>query len=227
MSRWRRRFHQSTKRAPSRGGGQAPSVELAQFVHSPPQAMPTALHHARSTVMTRTLNILGLALAIASASAIAQTPQTRPTDQQKPMSSDIRTVTVTGCVKTWTGSTASSGGTTRPNPETGKPAETPSGAQYVLSDITTSTSETAKPSPSAADPATATSYLLMAKDSSVNLSQHLNHKVTVSGTVSGSQSGEMDKSMPSTSSTAERGSQTAMSHQPATLMVTTLTMVSA
>jgi len=177
--------------------------------------------------MTRTLTALSLGLVIAGAQAIAQTPQTKPTDPQKPMSSELRTITVTGCVKTWTGSTASSGTTTQPsNPETGKPADTPkSGAQYVLSDITTAPGDMAKSSPSTTSgSATATSYLLMAKDSSVNLSQHLNHKVTVSGTVgAGSQSGTMSKP----SSSTPDSSATGMSNQPATLTVTTLTMVSA
>ena len=180
--------------------------------------------------MTRTLTALGLGLALAGAPALAQT-QTRPTDPQKPMSSEMRTITVTGCLKTWTGSTATSGAMGRPsNPETGKPAENPkSAAQYVLSDITTSPSETMKPSPSTTGAsATAVSYLLMAKDSSVNLSQHLNHKVTVSGTVGASHSGAMSKpSSPSTAATPEHGGATGMSNEPTTLTVTTLTMVSA
>jgi hypothetical protein len=183
--------------------------------------------------MTRTLTALGLGLALACAPAFAQTPQTtKPTDPQKPMSSEMRTITVTGCLKTWTGSTTSSGAMTQPSkPETGKPAETAkSGAQYVLSDITTSPSDTMKPSPSTTAGSTpATSYLLMAKDSTVNLSQHLNHKVTVSGTVGGNSSSDaMAKpSSPTTSSTPDRSSATGMSGQPATLTVTTLTMVSA
>jgi hypothetical protein len=69
----------------------------------------------------------------------------------------------------------------------------------------------------------------MAKDSSVNLSQHLNHKVTVSGTVDGrSQSGTMSKpSTPTTTASPERSGAMGMSTEPATLTVTTLTMVSA
>ena len=113
-------------------------------------------------------------------------PTTRPADpaarQSSPMSDMSRTATtVTGCLKTWDSRTmapatgSGSGAGSAASSVATKPATPGASAQYVLSNIERS---------GAAARSGASSFLLKTSDSSVSFSQHLNHKVEVTGTLS-------------------------------------------
>ncbi len=110
-----------------------------------------------------------------------QTPATRP---QSPMSDMARTATtVTGCLKTWDSRTmapatgSGSGAGSAAAPVGAAPSSTGASSQYVLTNIERS---------AAASRQGASSFLLKTSDSSVSFSQHLNHKVEVTGTLSDS-----------------------------------------
>ena len=110
-----------------------------------------------------------------------QTPATRP---QAPMSEMARTATtVTGCLKTWDSRTmapatgSGSGAGSAAAPVGAAPSSTGASSQYVLANIERS---------AAASRQGASSFLLKTSDSSVSFSQHLNHKVEVTGTLSDS-----------------------------------------
>ena len=110
-----------------------------------------------------------------------QTPATRP---QSPMSEMARTATtVTGCLKTWDSRTmapatgSGSGAGSAAAPVGAAPSSTGASSQYVLTNIERS---------AAASRQGASSFLLKTSDSSVSFSQHLNHKVEVTGTLSDS-----------------------------------------
>jgi hypothetical protein len=118
-------------------------------------------------------------------------PDPEPSTRASSPSSDMaRTATtVTGCLKTWDSRTmapATGAGTGAGSAA----AATTAGAssQYVLTNLERSGSSSR---------AGASSYLLKTSDSSVSFSQHLNHKVEVTGTVSdsGSAIGSADKPM--------------------------------
>ncbi len=110
-----------------------------------------------------------------------QTPATRP---PSPMSDMARTATtVTGCLKTWDSRTmapatgSGSGAGSAAAPVGAAPSSTGASSQYVLTNIERS---------AAASRQGASSFLLKTSDSSVSFSQHLNHKVEVTGTLSDS-----------------------------------------
>jgi hypothetical protein len=136
-------------------------------------------------------------------------------------------MTVTGCLKPWSASMMGSG-TATPNPESGAPTTT-GAAQYVLTDIddgkpgTASAGSTSNPQ---------AMYLLKPKDATINLGQHVNHKVQVTGTMSAdsARSGLTPPPMaqprdPATSATRDT-SPTSAAGKPATLTVSSITMVS-
>jgi hypothetical protein len=89
-------------------------------------------------------------------------PATRPSS---PMADIARTsTTVTGCLKTW-------------DDKAKGPSTTAASGQYVLTNVERS---------GAASRTTGSSFLLKTSDAAVSFSQHLNHKVEVTGTLSDS-----------------------------------------
>ncbi len=94
--------------------------------------------------------------------------------------------TVTGCLKTWDSRTmapatgSGSGAGSAASPVAAAPAATGASSQFVLTNIERSAAASRTP---------AASFLLKTSDSSVSFSQHLNHKVEVTGTLSDSASG--------------------------------------
>lgn len=126
------------------------------------------------------------------ASPTSQPPATRP---NSPVADMARTATtITGCLKTWDSRTmapatgSGSGAGSAAAPVAAAPSSTGASAQYVLSNIDRT---------GAASRSGASSFLLKTSDSSVSFSQHLNHKVEVTGTVSdsGRDMGSADKPM--------------------------------
>jgi len=116
--------------------------------------------------------------------APAPRPQDPATRQSAPMSDMARTATtVTGCLKSWDSRTmapatgSGSGAGSAASAVATKPATPGASAQFVLSNIERS---------GAAARGGASSFLLKTSDSSVSFSQHLNHKVEVTGTLSDS-----------------------------------------
>jgi hypothetical protein len=143
--------------------------------------------------MSRTLLAACAGLTFWGLALSAQTPQAA--------------MTVTGCLKPWTGSIAGAGSPANPQSGAPTPNDTADEAHYVLTDI--ATSPTQKPGESHA------MYLLKPKDATINLGQHVNHKVQVAGAVS------------SESSPAPRDTSLAAAGKPATLTVSAITMVAA
>jgi hypothetical protein len=114
-------------------------------------------------------------------------PQTPTTRESSPMSEMAKTATtVTGCLKTWDSRTmapatgSGSGAGSAASPVGAAPSSTGASSQYVLTNIERS---------AASSQSGASSFLLKTSDSSVSFSQHLNHKVEVTGTVSDSAHG--------------------------------------
>jgi hypothetical protein len=155
------------------------------------------------------------------------TPATRSTS---PMSDMAKTATtVTGCLKTWDSRTmapatgAGSGAGSAASAVAAAPSSTGASTQYVLSNIDRT---------GAASRSGASSFLLKTSDSSVSFSQHLNHKVEVTGTLSdsGRSMGGGDKptaDKPSTDRDASAsGRVSADDMKLPTLNVTALKMVS-
>ena len=99
------------------------------------------------------------------------------------MSDMARTATtVTGCLKTWDSrtmapATGSGGAGSAAAPVGAAPSATGASSPFVLTNIERS---------AAASRPGASSFLLKTSDSSVSFSQHLNHKVEVTGTLSDS-----------------------------------------
>jgi len=115
-------------------------------------------------------------------SPTTQTPATRA---PSPMADMAKTATtVTGCVKTWDSRTmapatgSGSGAGSAAAPVAAAPSSTGASSQYVLSNIERSAAASSRPAGS--------SFLLKTSDSGVSFSQHLNHKVEVTGTLSDS-----------------------------------------
>lgn len=133
-----------------------------------------------------------------------QDPTTTPpaTRQSAPMSDMARTATtVTGCLKSWDSRTmapatgSGTGAGSAASAVASKPATPGASAQFVLSNVERS---------GAAARGGASSFLLKTSDSSVSFSQHLNHKVEVTGTLSDAASGASSSS--TTSPTASSSS---------------------
>ncbi len=186
----------------------------------------------------------------ASLTLWAQTPAT-PRPSQPSTSAlaptDLTTMTVTGCLKPWNESTMSPA-IMPATPEGGTPSVAGGDVQYVLTDIdstsprpgTGATPSTARPGSTASD-APHVMYLVKPKDSSVNLSPHVNHKIQVTGTISSDSSlrtpSTTSSTMPNSKptdppspkptdpSTTSRET-TSAAGKPATLIVSALRMVS-
>ncbi len=187
-------------------------------------------------------------LVVAGLTASAQTPQTTPSQptspatSQKPMDAG-GPVTVTGCLAAWDGKSMSSSG---PGTDAGSAAAssarasgaTGAGASYVLTSVQQGTGSASTTS-SASSASVAGKYLLKA-DSTVNLSAHLNHKVTVTGTLdkmSAHTGSDVSANAPSSTdpprtdkpatASESAGAHDMGSMKPQTLKVTSVTMVSA
>lgn len=115
-----------------------------------------------------------------------QSPTTQsPTTSSPTMRQDMaRTaVTVTGCLKNWDSRTmapatgAGSGAGSAASATSSTPAAPGASSQFVLTNVEGATG---------ASRAAGSSFLLKTSDSSVSFSQHLNHKVQVTGTLSDS-----------------------------------------
>ena len=184
--------------------------------------------------MSRTILAACGVLAIASLTAMAQTPQTARPGQTTPPSGSDSTLTLTGCLKPWSESMMG-GGAITPNPESGAPA-TPTtnaaDAQYVLTDIDDSSRKPGSTA-SGSTPNPQVMYLLKPKDPTINLGQHVNHKIQVTGTLSSdsTRSGSLTPSPmaqprdPAKSPTRDT-SPTSAAGKPATITVSAITMVS-
>ena len=163
------------------------------------------------------------ALALAGVAIGAQTPtpgqppKTQPPATVQPMTGD-NPLTVTGCLKPFDPSTMGS----RPTEETG--AAAPEAKLFVLTKVEAGAATTSSPAGKASE-----SFILKAGASSVNLAQHVNHTVEVTG----SKSDDREKDRPSTPGTVRPGAPeppaAAARHRdrPATLTVTALKMVAA
>jgi hypothetical protein len=185
---------------------------------------------------------------VAGLTASAQTPQappsqpTVPATSQKPMDAG-GAVTVTGCLAAWDGKSMSGSGpgadaASATSSSAGASGASGAGAAFVLTSVQQGTGSPSTTS-SASNASVAGKYLLKA-DSSVNLSAHLNHKVTVTGTldkVSADVGSGMSASVPSPTDPPRTDNQdtasgSARGHEvgpmkPQTLKVTGVTMVSA
>jgi hypothetical protein len=160
-------------------------------------------------------------------SPTSQTPATR---ESSPMSDMAKTATtVTGCLKTWDSRTmapatgSGTGAGSAASPVTAAPSTVGASSQFVLTNIDRT---------AAASRTTGSQFLLKTSDSSVSFTQHLNHKVEVTGTVSDSASGmsSADKPMsdkPSTDRDASASGRVSTSDlKLPTLNVTALKMIS-
>jgi hypothetical protein len=113
------------------------------------------------------------------------TPTTQQPTPSTPQRDDMArtSVTVTGCLKSWDSRTmapatgAGSGAGSAASATSSTPASPGTSPQFVLSNIEGATG---------AARAAGSSYLLKTSDSSVSFSQHLNHKVQLTGTLSDS-----------------------------------------
>jgi hypothetical protein len=128
--------------------------------------------------------VVACSVALLGATAVAA-QQTRP-----PAPTDALAMTVTGCLKSWDGK--------------GNPASARAGSHFVLTDVDAGTS-----TPPGADRARARAksgrmYLLSAGSSSVNFSQHLDHKVRVTGTRMPAQKAPMGQGTTDMAATADR-----------------------
>jgi hypothetical protein len=149
----------------------------------------------------------------------ATTTPTPATREASPMADMAKTATtVTGCLKTWDSRTmAPATGAGSGAGSAASAVTAPSGsAQYVLSNIDRT---------GAASRPAASSFLLKTSDSSVSFSQHLNHKVELTGTLSDAASKPADKPSAERDASAS-GRVTADDMKLPTLNVTALKMVS-
>jgi len=134
--------------------------------------------------------------------------------------------TVTGCLKTWDSRTmapatgSGSGAGSAASPVSSAPSSTGATSQFVLTNIDRT---------GAASRATASSFLLKTSDSSVSFTQHLNHKVEVTGTLSDSAPPTSSAELPSADKPADASASGRVSAEDMklpTLNVTALKMLS-
>ena len=182
------------------------------------------------------------AIAIVGLTASAQTPRpsTDPSRPEQRAGDAGRPVTVTGCLKAWEGS----GDAASPSSSASTPSTAASSAtkRYVLTNIeersgasgTSSTTPPSSASPSAssssADASPAAKRFILNAGSSVNLSQHVNHKVQVTGTIdtmahSGATDTPRTGSTPSTPSASDTARHTGEAMKMHSLTVSSLTMI--
>ena len=172
------------------------------------------------------------ALAIASVTMAAQTPSpSQPPPSPQP-SAAAGAITVQGCLKPASGSasTGTAGAPTTGAPTTGATGTSGAGAQFILTDAETksgagsptgATGTTGTPSPSRSA-AMDDESSLRAESASVNLAQHVNHQVELTGRVSPAAGGA---STPPAAGTAG-ATRPASSDRP-TFTVTSLKMIAA
>jgi hypothetical protein len=179
--------------------------------------------------MTRHVFATCGAIAIAGLTVTAQSPQpstaqppaTQPATSQSARASDSdKMLTVTGCLAR-AGSSASA---------TSSPSAAGSSGGFILTNAQSKAmstpdnpASTAPPGASSGPRATASSYALKAQGAGVDLSQHLNHKVTVTGTID-SMAGSSAAASPSSPPSATDSARPAATMP--TLNVTSVTMVS-
>jgi hypothetical protein len=177
--------------------------------------------------MTRHVLATCGAIAIAGLTVTAQSPQpstaqppaTQPATSQSARASDSdKMLTVTGCVAR-AGSSASA---------TSSPSAAGSSGGFILTNAQSGSKAMSSPDNPATTPpaassgprATASSYALKAQGAGVDLSQHLNHKVTVTGTIDTMAGSSAATSPPSATDSARPAA------TMPTLNVTSVTMVS-
>jgi hypothetical protein len=157
-------------------------------------------------------------------------PTTQAPATRESMSDMAKTATtVTGCLKTWDARTmapatgSGSGAGSAASPVAAAPGSTGASSQFVLTNIERSAAASRTP---------ASAFLLKTSDSNVSFSQHLNHKVEVTGTLSDAARGMSsgDKPMPDKPSTdrdaSASGRVSADDMKLPTLNVTALKMLS-
>ena len=169
--------------------------------------------------MTRTIPAVCVGLAMAGLSvAAAQNPTTQSSSSQARGTS----VTLTGCVKPWDASMSMPGGSSTSGSRSAS-RSAGMGNMYALTDIersgtmgSTSGSASGTPSPGGSAGTMGSmqsTYLLHSNDASVNLSQHVNHKVAITGTLSDAahmpMSGSPSTGTSSTGTTGTTGSTSA------------------
>jgi hypothetical protein len=113
------------------------------------------------------MSSIALSSVLGSALLLAGLVQTTPVVQNKTAPAAPNSVTVVGCLRKWEPAVAARGGIANP-----------AKLEYVLADLAPGT--TAAP----AQP-NVLRYLVKAKDSTVDLAPHLNHRVEVTGTITG------------------------------------------
>lgn len=157
------------------------------------------------------------ACAIAGISVLAQTPSTQPPSSTPPaqaaQASSGSSITLTGCLKPWTG-TAHQGSAASPADDK---RSAHAGVKYMLSNI----------EGQAAAGTTPASYALHA-DASVDLAAHVNHKVAITGTIAPGAATSSAGAPPATTP-AQPGAASPMSASDMTpsLKVTSVKMISA
>jgi hypothetical protein len=156
-------------------------------------------------------NLLGVYCGIVAATAVlsAQTPQTPSTPTTSSTSTTTRqsqTITMTGCVT--------------PDLTADPTATSTTSHRFILSNIQPSAGA------SSASNATVTSYLLM-PSADVSLSEHLNHKVEVTGTVDQTATTSTTTSQSATPSTTSTTTQRSASATLPSFRVTSVKMLSA
>jgi hypothetical protein len=193
------------------------------------------------------------ACGIAALSSLTLAAQQSTQPSTAPSSSDSgRTVTVTGCLQSWDGSSTvgrSSTTPSRPDSSASGASSATGAAQYILTNVQHGGSKdsSASSASSSAAGAAGHTFILAAGSSGVNLSQHVNHKVEITGTTvsgkagttgqgttdmagtadrPGSSTSPGSSASPGAASASARGTATPASAMP-TLNVTSLKMVSA
>ena len=177
----------------------------------------------------RTTMLTACAMLVAGLAVSAQTPQTPPQSStpstSAPRSTDAAgPMPVTGCLAAWDGkSMTGRADSASPSGSPGAAVST-TGTTYMLTNVHGSGSSSSSG---------AASSFLLTGDSSVNLSAHLNHKVQITGAVDkGAENSSATPSQTTPPSDAATASADSRAHdmgamKPATLRVTSVTMVSA
>jgi hypothetical protein len=161
-------------------------------------------------------NVIGVCCGLLASTAVlaAQTPstptQTPPTtsSQSSSMQSSGKTVTLTGCVTPDL--------TSSPSASSSSSTSASSSRRFMLSNIDPQ---------SGAMSSSATSYLL-SPSADVNLSEHLNHKVQITGTIDNASTSSSTSSQ-STSPSTSSSTQSSTASAAPTFRVTSVKMVSA
>jgi hypothetical protein len=130
--------------------------------------------------------------------------------QSSPSQSADASVTATGCLKSWDGKS--------------NPATATAGSQFVLTNVEPSNTQAPSSDRAADRSQSGKVFVLSAGNSSVNLTPHLNHKVTVTGTKMAGHKGASEAAPGQ--ERADQPKAHAAGAMPA-ISVTSLTMVSA